>query len=56
MDLSGKLPVLAYLHLAEAPSVPAGSCVCVRDLEKEVSRPLSVIEARFLDSLAHSQP
>jgi hypothetical protein len=45
MDLSGELPALAYLHLAEAHSVPAGSCVCVRDLEKEESRSLSVIEA-----------
>jgi len=56
MDLSGELPALAYLHLGEVPSVPVGSWVGVRDLEKKVSCPLSLIEPRFLSSLAHSQP
>jgi hypothetical protein len=39
MELSGELPALACLHLGEVPSVPEGSCVGVRDLEKKVSCP-----------------
>jgi hypothetical protein len=39
MDLSVELPALAYLHLGEVPSVHAGSCVGVRDLEKKYPAP-----------------